>query len=118
MLYNTRIYIREGTDTFKINVSKECTICDHYFCNHGFNFQDFVHNGCHGLTNFCLHISDIAITTVKNVEYLGIIYTKKLVMKLPILIPLQLSIFLIDLGLKKSVIKQSIDVFFCIWYSV
>ena len=74
MLYNTRIYIREGIDPFKINASKECAICDHYFFNPGFNFQDFLRNGCQDMTNFCLHMSNIAITTVKNVDYHCIIY--------------------------------------------
>ena len=74
MLHNTRIYIREGIDPFKINASKECAICDHYFFNPGFNFQDFLRNGCQDMTNFCLHMSNIAITTVKNVDYHCIIY--------------------------------------------
>ena len=68
MLYNSITYVCEGINPFKVNVSRGCNICDHYFCNHGFNFQYFARNVCHGLTNFCLHISDIAITTIKNVD--------------------------------------------------
>ena len=44
-------------------------IC-HYCCfNHGFEFQDFLYNGCHGLTMLSVNISDIAIITEKNVDY-------------------------------------------------
>ena len=32
-------------------------------------FQDSVCNGCHDLTMLCLNISDITITTDKNVNY-------------------------------------------------
>ena len=74
MLYNTGVNICQRINPFKINVNKECTICNHYFCNHGFNFQYFVCNGCYGLTHFCLHISDIATAAVKNVDYHCIIY--------------------------------------------
>ena len=41
-----------------------------WFFNHGFKFQDFVCNGCHGLTILCLNLSDI---TVRNVDYRCII---------------------------------------------
>ena len=43
-------------------------IC-HYWCfNHGFKFQDTKSNGCHDLMILGLNISNIAITTVKNVD--------------------------------------------------
>ena len=48
-------------------------IC-HYCCfNHGFEFQDFLYNGCHGLTMLSVNISDIAIITEKNVDYCCVI---------------------------------------------
>ena len=37
--------------------------------NHGFRFQDSLCNGCHDLTT----LNDIAITTIKNVDYRCII---------------------------------------------
>ena len=37
--------------------------------NHGFKFQDFVCDGCHDLTKLSVNISDIAIITVKNIDY-------------------------------------------------
>ena len=39
--------------------------------NHGFKFQDFVCNGCHGLAILCLNVSNI---TVRNVDYRCIIH--------------------------------------------
>ena len=41
---------------------------------HGFKFQDSVCNGCYDLTILCLNISDIAIITVKKVDYCCIIH--------------------------------------------
>ena len=35
----------------------------------GLNFQDSVSKGCHDLTMLNVHISDIVITTIKNVDY-------------------------------------------------
>ena len=43
-------------------------IYHYWFLNHGFTSQDFVTNGCHDFKSFCLK-SDIAIITVKNVDY-------------------------------------------------
>ena len=58
----------------KSNNSKECMICQYCFFNHGFRFQDYVCNGCHGLTMLNVNISNIAIITVKNVNYRCIIH--------------------------------------------
>ena len=49
-------------------------ICHLWFSTHGFKFQDSVCNGCHDLTMLSVNISDIAIITVKNVDYRCIIY--------------------------------------------
>ena len=45
------------------------------FFNHGFEFQDYVYNGCHNLTMLCLNISDVGIITIKNVDYRCIIHS-------------------------------------------
>ena len=37
--------------------------------NRGLNFQDSVSKGCHDSTMLSVHISDIVITTIKNVDY-------------------------------------------------
>ena len=42
--------------------------------NHGFTFSDYVWNACHDLTILIVNISDIAIITVKNVDYCCIIH--------------------------------------------
>ena len=39
------------------------------FFNHGFKFQDSGCTGCNDLTMLGINISDIAIITVKNVDY-------------------------------------------------
>ena len=74
MVYYDRIDIIEGIDLAKSNNSKECMICDYFFFNHGLEFQYSVCNGCHDLSMLCLNISDIAIITVKNVDYCCIIH--------------------------------------------
>ena len=43
-------------------------------CNQGFKFQDSVCNGCHGLTMLSVNISDIAIMTIRNVDYRCVIH--------------------------------------------
>ena len=74
MLCYDRIDISEGIDLTKSYNSKACMICHYWFLNHGFNFQNYVCNGCHDLTTLSVKISDIAIITVKNVDYRCIIY--------------------------------------------
>ena len=69
MLYYDRIDISEDIDLAKINNSKECMICHYFFFNRGFEFQDSACNGCHNLTMLSVNISDIAIITIKNVNY-------------------------------------------------
>ena len=74
MLYYDRIDISEEIDLAKSKNIKECMIYHYWYLNHGFNFQDYVCNGCHNLTMMCLNISNIAIITVKNVDCRRIIY--------------------------------------------
>ena len=49
-------------------------ICYYWLFNHGFKFQGSACNGCHGLAILCYKINEIAIITVKNVDYRCIIY--------------------------------------------
>ena len=74
MLYYYRIDISEEIDLAKSSNSKNCIICHYFFFNHEFKFQDYMCNGCHYLSMMRLNISDIAIITVKNVDYLFIMY--------------------------------------------
>ena len=75
MLYYERIDISKGTDPTKSNISKECMICDYWFFNHGFKFQDSVCNVCLDLTMLIFNIRDITIITVTNVDYCCIIHS-------------------------------------------
>ena len=49
-------------------------ICYYWLFNHGLNFQDSVCIGCYDLKTFSVNISNIAIITVKNVDYCCIIH--------------------------------------------
>ena len=40
-----------------------------FFLIYGFKFQDYLYNGCHDLTMLSVNISNIAINTVKNIDY-------------------------------------------------
>ena len=70
MLYYDRIDTSEAIDPTKSYRRKECNICHYCIFNHGSKFQDFVCNGCHNLTMS----SDIAIITVKNIDFRCIIH--------------------------------------------
>ena len=67
MLFYDRIDINEGNNLAKSKNSKESIICHYWFFNYGFEFQNYVYNGCHDLTMLSVNISDITIITVKNV---------------------------------------------------
>ena len=69
MPYDNRIDIIEGIDVTKRNDMKECIFCHSWLFNHGCKFRNFVCNGSHDLTTLCLNISNIAIITVKGVDY-------------------------------------------------
>ena len=49
-------------------------ICDFWFFDHGFKFQDCVCNGCYDLAILCFNIIDIAIITIRNVDSRCIIH--------------------------------------------
>ena len=63
MVYYNRIDISEGIDLAKSNNSKECMI---WFLIMDSNFKILY---AHDLAMLRVHISDIAIITVKNVDY-------------------------------------------------
>ena len=77
MLYYDKIDTSKGFDLAKSSNSKECMICHYCFFNHLFEFQESVCNGCHDLTVLSVNISDIAIITIKNVDYCCIIHNSK-----------------------------------------
>ena len=77
MLHYVSIGMSKGIGLAKSNNSKKCMICHYWFFNHGFKFQDSVSNGCHDLTVSSVNIRDIAIVTIKNVDFRCIILTHK-----------------------------------------
>ena len=46
MFYYNRTDLSEGIDLTKTSNSKECTVCHHWYLNHGFNFKNSVCKGC------------------------------------------------------------------------
>ena len=66
--------IKRRIDPTKSNKSRKCMICHYLFFNYGFKFQDYVCNRCHDFTMLEVNIWDIAIITIKNVNYRCIIY--------------------------------------------
>ena len=58
----------------KVTTAKECLSFHYLFFNHEFKFQDSVCIGCYNLTMLSANISDIAIITIKNVDYRCIIH--------------------------------------------
>ena len=74
MLYYDRIDISKGIDLAKSNNSKGCIICHFSIFNHGFEIQDIVCNSCHDLITLSVNISNIAIITIKSVDYCSIIH--------------------------------------------
>ena len=69
MLYYCRIDISEGIDIAKSNNSRECMICHYWGFNHWFKFKDSACDGCHDVTMLSVNRSNIAIITIKNVDY-------------------------------------------------
>ena len=70
MFFYNRPDLSEGIES---NSSKYMA-CRYWLFNHGFKFQDSVCKGCHDLIMLCLNISDIAMITVKVVDYCFIIH--------------------------------------------
>ena len=68
-MYCDRVDLSEGIDNAKFNNSKECIVCHYWFFNQVSRFC----NGCHDLMMLCLNISNIAINSVKRVDYCCII---------------------------------------------
>ena len=70
MLEYDRIDISEGIDINKTNASKECDICHYwYFLDKGFKYEPNLCNGCHDLMQKDLNFNDVAIVSVKKINY-------------------------------------------------
>ena len=70
MLEYDRIDISEEIDINKTNASKECDICHYwYFLDKGFKYEANLCNGCHDLMQKDLNFNDVAIVSVKKINY-------------------------------------------------
>ena len=70
MLEYERIYISEGIDINKTNLSKECDICHYwYFKDVGFKYEPYLCNGCHDLMQKAMGFNNIAIVYIKENAY-------------------------------------------------
>ena len=70
MLGCDRIYVSEGIDINKTNASKKFDICHYwYFKDIGFKYKPNLCNGCHDLMQKAMNFNDVAIFSVKGIEY-------------------------------------------------
>ena len=74
MLYYQRTDLSKSTDLAKSNNIKECVASNYWYFNNEFRFPNAVENGCHNVTMLCLNLSDIAMITIKCIDYLCIIH--------------------------------------------
>ena len=67
MLEYDRIFISEGIDINKINASKECDICHHwYFLDKNFKYEPYLCNSCQDLMQKAINFDNVAIVSVKG----------------------------------------------------
>ena len=67
MLEYDRIDISEGIDINKTSASKECDICHNwYFLDKNFNYEPYLCNGCHDLTQKAMNFNDVANVSIKG----------------------------------------------------
>ena len=70
ILQYEKIDVSIGIDINKSNKSKKCMICPYwYFKDIGYNFERYVCNKCHNLSIMADELENIAILTLKGVNY-------------------------------------------------
>ena len=74
MLYYDSIDLSEKIDLTKSNNNKECIVCHYSYFFRLFEFKNIVCNGYHDLTILCPTLRDVAIITVKGVDYQFVIH--------------------------------------------
>ena len=67
--FTVKLIYAKKLNVAKSNISKESIIGHYYFFNHGFKFQDSVCKDSYELTMLSLNVRNIAIITVKCVDY-------------------------------------------------
>ena len=72
-----RIDISEGIDINKSNKSKECMICHYwYFKDTGYEYEQYVCDGCHDLSMMVYDLDDFIILNIKGVDYRCFVFNK------------------------------------------
>ena len=70
MLEYDRNDISEGIDVNKTSASKEWDICHYwYFKDIGFQYEQYLCNGCHDLMRKAMSFNNVAIVYVKGNDY-------------------------------------------------
>ena len=70
MIQNERIDASDGIDLNKTSVSKECMICYYwYFLDIGYEYEQYVCNGCHDLSMMVYNLDDFMTLNIKVVDY-------------------------------------------------
>ena len=70
MLEYDRIDISERIDINKTNRSKKCDICHYwYFLDKNFNYEPYLCNVCHDITQKAMNFNDVAIVYIKGNDY-------------------------------------------------
>ena len=70
MLQNKKIDVSEAINVNKTNASKECLLCHYwYFKDVGFKFEKHVCNKCHDVLMTVYELKNIAILSVRGVDF-------------------------------------------------
>ena len=70
MIQYEKIDVSEGIDTNKTGTSKECMICHYwYFLEIGYEYEQYICNGCHDLSMMLYDLDDFMILNIKGVDY-------------------------------------------------
>ena len=71
MLECERIHVLEGIDINTLSdKSRECNLCHYwYFVDKNFNYEPYLCNGCHELMIKAVSFNDVAVASVKGIDY-------------------------------------------------
>ena len=70
MLQNKKMDVLEAINVNKTNTSKECLLCHYwYFKDVGFKFEQHVCNKCHDILMTVYELKNIAILSVRGVDF-------------------------------------------------
>ena len=77
MIQYERIDVSKGIDINKSNESKECMLCNYwYFKDIGYEYQQYVCNGCHDLSVMVYDLNDFMILNMKSVDYKSFVFNR------------------------------------------